>query len=414
MARAKAVKDKEKGHSARERGGEEGRGHRKIGKREREEGRGRRKDGANAGKSKVREATSFLEEEAGQGRSRVEAPLSPENEEGAAPSASGRNGGENLRAHSVPHAPGLDVFFHPTLTLSFSSLQKENEAHLLGLMPEVLWCKVLESLGEDYDYSYFPIAMSCRFFRDKRKELAERNPWMDLTTFFSAVPPNNLCMPSSSEQEEAYDPKHFSEAYIKWCYDVKPTLWETKLDLTRRRERLMCYCAQLGYLDLLKSMRRDGCAFDVQISEWAARGGQIEVLHFLKSEGHILEAPDCSAAAEWGQLDTLKELRRMGCPWDENTCTYAANGGHLEVLKWLRSQNPPCPWSEKSSEFAVLGGHLDILIWMKQKGCPWHAKNCSFASLNGHLHCIKWMLENGCDGMSLSVPTQRRGVICTS
>ena len=37
----------------------------------------------------------------------------------------------------------------------------------------------------------------------------------------------------------------------------------------------------------------------------------------------------------------LQWARSNGCPWDEETCEAAARGGHLDVLKWARANGCP-------------------------------------------------------------------------
>ena len=53
----------------------------------------------------------------------------------------------------------------------------------------------------------------------------------------------------------------------------------------------------------------------------------------------------------------LKWARENGCPWNEETCEYAAKHSHLETLKWARENG--CPWDEWTCAWAAHKGYLE-------------------------------------------------------
>jgi hypothetical protein len=87
--------------------------------------------------------------------------------------------------------------------------------------------------------------------------------------------------------------------------------------------------------------------------------------------------------AENGYLELLKWARENGCDWDWWTCAYAAKGGHLDVLKWVRQNG--CDWDEWTCIYAAKGGHLEVLKWARESGCPWDEWTCIYAAKDGHL-----------------------------
>jgi hypothetical protein len=57
-----------------------------------------------------------------------------------------------------------------------------------------------------------------------------------------------------------------------------------------------------------------------------------------------------------GTLSILKWVQTNGCPWDEQACNFAAKNGHFEVLKWSHANG--CSLSSTTCRFAAENGHL--------------------------------------------------------
>ena len=101
-----------------------------------------------------------------------------------------------------------------------------------------------------------------------------------------------------------------------------------------------------------------------------------------------------AVAARQNALDVLRTLRKNGCPWDEYTCAYAARSGHLDVLQWAHKNG--CWWEERTCAAAARCGHLEVLQWARENGCPWDIVTCAYAARSGHLEVLQWARENGC------------------
>ena len=50
-------------------------------------------------------------------------------------------------------------------------------------------------------------------------------------------------------------------------------------------------------------------------------------------------------------LELVQSLRGEGCPWDAKTCYFTLAGGHLEVLRWVRANG--CPWDAETRALAA-------------------------------------------------------------
>ena len=59
-----------------------------------------------------------------------------------------------------------------SLLAKIKRLEEVKNAQRLGKLPQEVWAKVLDELGEN---DLFPLALSCRFFRQKQKELVARS-----------------------------------------------------------------------------------------------------------------------------------------------------------------------------------------------------------------------------------------------
>ena len=75
---------------------------------------------------------------------------------------------------------------------------------------------------------------------------------------------------------------------------------------------------------------------DVEALEWL-----IQLFDGKRLKWRDVGAKLFRLAAGRGRLEILTSLRANGCPWDDATCSAAAEGGHLEVLQWARQNGCP-------------------------------------------------------------------------
>ena len=321
--------------------------------------------------------------------------------------------------------------------------QAENTLRL-DKLPKEVWDKILDELEEN---DLFPLALSCRYFRQKQKEMVER-------TRQSGKRRRAL---KTNLDRTLHNRQPVSVEYLRFCTKEK-VHW---IDEYSRDEGIGNLAAFYGYLPLVQEILVDGECDGQEFTHNAgesslsqsllllvsasdfflpfslsrilfstARGGQLETLKWLITEGpdqvpqkhwlrsgHFayacesgnfallkwlrsepfpchMEASACERAAACGQLEVLKWLRSEGCPWDDQACTEAALSGHLETLKWLRSEG--CPWYAGACQGAVVNGHLEILKWLRSEGCPWDEWTCTSAAKAWELDVLKWAIENGC------------------
>ena len=133
----------------------------------------------------------------------------------------------------------------------------------LEKLPQELWEKILDHLdGNDL----FPLALSCRYFRQKQKELVEQTrqhgresgkPRLTLKT--------NLDRKSEEGQPASAD-------YLRFCSKVSThCVWKRDFDIRR-------LAAFHGYLPLLKELLQAGSiVLDYKMIRWA---GESSSLHF--------------------------------------------------------------------------------------------------------------------------------------
>lgn len=111
--------------------------------------------------------------------------------------------------------------------------------------------------------------------------------------------------------------------------------------------------------------------------------------------GHTAGLPIQGAlrgAVERGYLECLKYLREQGCAWDERVCSVAAGKGYLDILKYAHTHG--CPWDERTCMFAAYYGHLNCLRYAHERGCPWDSK--AYLNKKLDLQCRNYLLLNRC------------------
>jgi len=153
-------------------------------------------------------------------------------------------------------------------------------AKRLDKLPQEVWEKILDELDEN---DLFPLALSCRHFRQKQKELVARTrqsgpesgkPRRALKTTFPRCPGKS--QPASAD-------------YLRFC--TKEKLSEDvgkkrNYETFQKAERIRCLAAFHGHLPLLWEILVSGnLGPDASwaIASHAARGGQLETLQWLKT-----------------------------------------------------------------------------------------------------------------------------------
>ena len=226
------------------------------------------------------------------------------------------------------------------------STREAENAKLLDKLPLDVWEKIVD------ENDLFPLALSCRYFRQKQKELVAR----------MGQNGKHRCALRTNIRRQYIQRQQASADYLRFCYK-EIVLSEF---FPQRAKWIMKLAAYHGDLTLLQE-------------------------HEKKFE---LDAEVFYSACAGGNLETLKWLRSKGCPWSGWACSSAAKHGHLEILKWLRSEG--CPWDEGTFTAAVERGHLQMLKWLRSKGCPWDGWACEYAATRGKLDLLRWAIDNGC------------------
>jgi len=258
---------------------------------------------------------------------------------------------------------------------------------LLRRLPPELWQKILDENLHQNDL--FALAMTCRFFREKQKDLGKK---VETRLDYGRL----LELRKSGRM-----PSH-SLGWFRWVCDTFEILpgFESRWSVNRVQGAmyegdLVNYALFLGSVEILRwLMEEKGCELNKDTGKWAGLGGSVEVLEYLEGRGYEFGRGVCDGAAREGHLEALKFLRGLDppCPWNKETCAYAARGGHLDVLKFSRAQDPPCPWDEYTCWAAASEGRLDVLKWLRDQDppCPWDAWTCAGAAEGGHLDVLKW------------------------
>ncbi|WZN62040.1 hypothetical protein HKI87_05g35760 [Chloropicon roscoffensis] len=263
-----------------------------------------------------------------------------------------------------------------------SKLEVKNEKLLRRLPPE-LWQKIVDENVHQNDL--LALAMTCRFFREKQKDLGKKVE----TNLYT----DRLLSKRLSGKIPSY-----TLGWFRWVCDTMEILpgYEWSYYGPVYEGNLVNYAAFQGSVEILRWLVEEkGWELNLLTGLRAGRGGSVEVLEYLLGKGYVFDERACSGAAKEGHLKALKFLRGLDppCPWDVLTCSCATYGGHLDVLKWARSEDPPCPWDEVTCAGAADEGRLDILKFARGQDppCPWDKRACSFAVGKGRLDVLKFL-----------------------
>ena len=258
----------------------------------------------------------------------------------------------------------------------------ENTQHL-DKLPQKVWEKILDNLGEN---DLFPLALSCRYFRQKQKDLVARKSELRMRTVFK--------MNQGSRSNRS-----LSSDYIRFAYasalntplaDLQGASAERDMALQDAQIFFMWIAKSRGDYDLIKALgwsemnpELNTLLVDVW-SQGAALRNNLDLLKFLHENRLTRRSwgASCTAkAASRGRLEILEYAKEKGIPlwepeeldrWDP--CAYAAFGGKLKVLQWLRSNG--CPWNSRTCENAARLGRFKTLCWALENGCPWDVEEC--------------------------------------
>ena len=122
--------------------------------------------------------------------------------------------------------------------------EAENAQRLDKLPPEV-WEKILDHLDEN---DLFPLALSCRYFRQKQKELVVERTWLALKTTL---------------RRKIWDEKPVSLDYLRFCCKEKVS----KDDGQKRDKVIRRLAAFHGHPPLLQELLRPLNTLDREITE---------------------------------------------------------------------------------------------------------------------------------------------------
>ena len=243
-------------------------------------------------------------------------------------------------------------------------------ASRLDKLPQELWEKIFREF-EDADL--FPLALSCKFFRYKQKELVAQKKELRMRTVLEKDNPHlslsrEYLIFACASALEAREGLGTQSIFMKIAW--------YREDYKLMKDMGLCEMDYDGYCTILSE-------FNCEWSGGASYDGvaDLEYLKFLNENRHPA-SPSCpgwsenctQVAAGCGRLDILKYAKENGIPLcnngsDMDPSSSAAYGGQLEVLQWLREND--CPWDALTCARAVRQGHFVILRWALENGCPW-------------------------------------------
>ena len=254
-------------------------------------------------------------------------------------------------------------------------LTGENASRLDKLPPE-LWEKIFCDF-EDADL--FPLALSCKFFRYKQKELVAQKEELRMRTVLESFKPYRsfsreyliFACASALEARDALQADFQGQERIRsremmqWTF---MTIAFVREDYKLMKDLGLCEMDHDEYCSTLS---------EFNYCDWTGKDhdDDFEYLKFLNENRHR-ESPTWSGwgvnctqvAAGSGRLDILKYAKENGIPLcnddsREDPCASAAYGGQLEVLQWLRENG--CPWDvEQCYEY----GTPEIRDWIDATG----------------------------------------------
>ena len=178
----------------------------------------------------------------------------------------------------------------------------ENTQRLLGMLPREVWEKILDNLnGNDL----FPLALSCRYFRQKQKEVVERS--MRQSGRESGATRLTL---KTDLQRKYWDDQPASADYLRFCSKEKVS----KVDGQKRDKRIMELAAYHGHLPLLQELLDPANVIDKQITEAAGESSSFSSSLFRLLTSFSL-SPLHSAWRPTGDRAVAENLEGVQAGW---------------------------------------------------------------------------------------------------
>jgi len=302
--------------------------------------------------------------------------------------------------------------------------RKIKSTRRLELPPE-LWEKILGNLDEN---DLFPLALSCRYFRQKQMELVARTRKRMRQSGPGSRKRRLTLRTNLRKMFENDEPA--SAEYLQFCSKEKVLRKERKRkrdsleEIAWKRDwHISILAAFHGHLPLLQELLQSSenlpfCDLTTddysELAGHAARGGQLETLQWLTTQDDLyVNSLLFASASKGGSLEIMEFLWNLpvnaeyaiemdDCFYNSECTQAAAMGGHLEVLKWLRSKG--FPLDEETVTAAAKGGHLDVMQWAIDSGCPYEVNRYTRKALEklesrravtGQRNLVSWMYSSG-------------------
>ena len=162
-------------------------------------------------------------------------------------------------------------------------------------------------------------------------------PWDSIVTLSCAVNGQLDCM------------KYAHEHGLPWHADISFKLAENgNLDILQYviehgcayEERSTYFSARGGHLGCLQYLLLIGCQVNNRAVIATLEKGHLTCLQLLISGGRFLMCASWpSIAAYQGHFHIVRYLHENGCPWDKQTADAAARGGHFDILCYAIQNN---------------------------------------------------------------------------
>ena len=135
----------------------------------------------------------------------------------------------------------------------------------LDKLPQELWEKILDHLDEN---DLFPLALSCRYFRQKQKELVAR-------TRQSGPENGKPCLALKTDlKRKLKEGQPVSAEYLRFCSKEK--------DVRRKKDEVIrCLAAFHGHLPLLQKLQAGSETLPLQIVQSAGESSSSTISSFL-------------------------------------------------------------------------------------------------------------------------------------
>jgi hypothetical protein len=147
----------------------------------------------------------------------------------------------------------------------------------------------------------------------------------------------------------------------------------------------------------LVAARKLGMAFTDYTMFGAAECNQLPVLQLLHAQGCPWDADVADAAARRGAYEMLRWLREHGCEWNpEGILDAAATSGNIKLAAWVIRQPGVVRDDELAMAAAGAWGHTSMCAYLHAEGCLWSHMVCLMAAIRGHAETLQWLLEHGC------------------